>query len=150
MRPNSPPQPFRPLKLKKSLRLLPEQVRVPPMLLSQPAQPHQLWWPQSNPSRTQVRYWAYSDDELRFMYENGQGHLTFFCIVFCLTRGTLQKKWFMYQNRLGPSNGIYYPNFVPCFVYHQLIGKKNKKSWNHSVERIVKTWRWLQRNIVLK
>ena len=63
---------------------------------------------------------SYSDDELRFMYENGQGHLTFFCIVFCLTRGTLQKKWFMYQNRLGPSNGIYYPNFVPCFVYHQL------------------------------
>ena len=54
------------------------------------------------------------------MYENGQGHLTFFCIVFCLTRGTLQKKWFMYQNRLGPSDGIYYPNFVPCFVYHQL------------------------------
>ena len=28
--------------------------------------------------------------------------------------------WFMYQNRLGPSGGIYYPNFVPCFVYHQL------------------------------
>ena len=22
----------------------------------------------------------------------------------------------MYQNRLGPSGGIYYPNFVPCFV----------------------------------
>ena len=22
----------------------------------------------------------------------------------------------MYQNRLGPSCGIYYPNFVPCFV----------------------------------
>ena len=62
----------------------------------------------------------YSDDELRFMYENGQGHLTFFCIVFCLTMGTLQKKWFMYQNRLGPSDGIYYPSFVPCFVYHQL------------------------------
>ena len=35
------------------------------------------------------------------MYENGQGHLTLFCI-------------------LGPSGGIYYPNFVPCFVYHQL------------------------------
>merc|ERR1711997_631251 len=66
---------------------------------------------------------SHSDDELRFMYENGQGHLTFFCIVFCLTRGTLQKKWFMYQNRLGPSNGIYYPNFVPCFVYHQLNTK---------------------------
>ena len=26
----------------------------------------------------------------------------------------------MYQNRLGPSGGIYYPNFVPCFVVHQL------------------------------
>ena len=25
---------------------------------------------------------CYSDDELRFMYENGQGHLTLFCIVF--------------------------------------------------------------------
>ena len=23
-----------------------------------------------------------SDEELRFMYENGQGHLTLFCIVF--------------------------------------------------------------------
>ena len=22
----------------------------------------------------------------------------------------------MYQNRLGPSGGIYYSNFVPCFV----------------------------------
>ena len=22
----------------------------------------------------------------------------------------------MYQNQLGPSGGIYYPNFVPCFV----------------------------------
>ena len=27
-----------------------------------------------------------------------------------------QVPWFMYQNRLGPSGGIYYPNFVPCFV----------------------------------
>ena len=26
----------------------------------------------------------------------------------------------MYQNLLGPSGGIYHPNFVPCFVYHQL------------------------------
>ena len=24
------------------------------------------------------------------------------------------------QNRLGPSGGIYYPNFVPCFVVVQL------------------------------
>jgi hypothetical protein len=22
----------------------------------------------------------------------------------------------VYQNRLGPSGGIYYPNFVPCFI----------------------------------
>ena len=69
----------------------------------------------------------YSDDELRFMYENGQGHLTLFCIVFVWLRGRpstvrspIQDPWFMYQNRLGPSGGIYYPNFVPCFVYHQL------------------------------
>jgi hypothetical protein len=26
----------------------------------------------------------------------------------------------MYQNQLGPSGGIYYPNFVPCFVVVQL------------------------------
>ena len=75
----------------------------------------------------------YSDDELRFMYENGQGHLTLFCIVFVWLRGRpstvrspIQDPWFMYQNRLGPSGGIYYPNFVPCFVYHQL----NKKSYD--------------------
>ena len=57
------------------------------------------------------------------MYENGQGHLTLFCIVFVWLRGRpstvrspIQDPWFMYQNRLGPSGGIYYPNFVPCFV----------------------------------
>ena len=40
----------------------------------------------------------------------------------------------MYQNRLGPSGGIYYPNFVPCFVYHQL---------NDSVSdfRSIKIWK---------
>ena len=61
------------------------------------------------------------------MYENGQGHLTLFCIVFVWLRGRLsavrspiQDPWFIYQNRLGPSGGIYYLNFVPCFVYHQL------------------------------
>ena len=27
-----------------------------------------------------------------------------------------QVPWFMHQNGLGPSDGIYYPNFVPCFV----------------------------------
>ena len=64
-----------------------------------------------------------SDDELRFMYKNGQGHLTLFYIVFVWLRGQpsavrspIQDPWFMYQNRLGPSGGIYYPNFVPCFV----------------------------------
>ena len=38
---------------------------------------------------------------------------------FCLpspVRIMTQVPWFMYQNRLGPSGGIYYPNFVPCFV----------------------------------
>ena len=65
------------------------------------------------------------------MYENGQGHLTLFCIVFVWLRGRpstvrspIQDPWFMYQNRLGPSGGIYYPNFVPCFVYHQLNTKR--------------------------
>jgi hypothetical protein len=78
----------------------------------------------------------YSDDELRFMYENGQGHLTLFCIVFVWLRGRpstvrspIQDPWFMYQNRLGPSGGIYYPNFVPCFVYHQLNVVGKTKSW---------------------
>ena len=49
------------------------------------------------------------------MYENGQGHLTLFCIVFVWLRGRpstvrspIQDPWFMYQNRLGPSGGIYY------------------------------------------
>ena len=40
---------------------------------------------------------------------------------FCLTGGSTltsqdQVPWFMYQNRLKPSGGIYYLNFVPCFV----------------------------------
>ena len=35
-----------------------------------------------------------------------------------------QDPWFMYQNRLGPSGGIYYPNFVPCFVVLYLNSKK--------------------------
>ena len=58
------------------------------------------------------------------MYENGQGHLRLFCIVFVWLRGRRKSHsktpWFMYQNRLGPSGGIYYPNFVPCFVVVQL------------------------------
>ena len=54
------------------------------------------------------------------MYKINHGHLTVFCIVFvCLggppspVRIITQVLWFMYQNRYG---GIYYPNFVPCFV----------------------------------
>ena len=46
---------------------------------------------------------------------------------FCLTGGPpspvriiTQVPWFMYQNRLGPSGGIYYLNFVPCFVVFYL------------------------------
>ena len=57
------------------------------------------------------------------MYKNNQGHLTVFCIVFVWLGGPpspvriiTQVPWFMYQNRLGPSGGIYHPNFVPCFV----------------------------------
>ena len=57
------------------------------------------------------------------MYKNNQGHLTIFCIVFVWLRGPpspvrimTQVPWFMYQNRLRPSDGIYHPNFVPCFV----------------------------------
>ena len=70
---------------------------------------------------------THSDEELRFMYENGQGHLTLFCIAFVWLRGRpspvrimTQDQWFMYQNQLGPSGGIYYPNFVPCFIVVQL------------------------------
>ena len=76
----------------------------------------------------------YSDDELRFMYENGQGHLTLFCIVFVWLRGRpstvrspIQDPWFMYQNQLGPSGGIYYPNFVPCFVVLYLNNQKKSE-----------------------
>ena len=57
------------------------------------------------------------------MYKNNQGHLTVFCIVFVWLRGPpspvrimTQVPWFMYQNRIGPSDGIYHPNFAPCFV----------------------------------
>ena len=64
-----------------------------------------------------------SDEERRFMYKINQGHLTVFCIVFVWLGGPpspvrimTQVPWFMYQNRLGPFGGIYYPNFVPCFV----------------------------------
>ena len=64
-----------------------------------------------------------SDEERRFMYKINQGHLTIFCIVFVWLGGPpspvrimTQVPWFMYQNQLGPSGGIYHPNFVPCFV----------------------------------
>ena len=66
---------------------------------------------------------CHSDEERRFMYKINQGHLTVFCIVFVWLGGPpspvrimTQVLWFMYRNRLGPSGGIYYPNFVPCFV----------------------------------
>ena len=72
-------------------------------------------------------HYSHSDEERRFMYKINQGHLTVFCIVFVWLGGPpspvrimTQVPWFMYQNRLGPSGGIYHPNFVPCFVYHQL------------------------------
>ena len=75
-----------------------------------------------------AKYW---DEELRFMYKNNQGHLTVFCIVFVWLRGLpssvrimTQVPWFMYQNQLGPSGGIYYPNFVPCFVVLYLNSKE--------------------------
>ena len=62
-------------------------------------------------------------NEGRFMYKINQGHLTVFCIVFVWLGGPpspvkimTQVPWFMYQNGLWPSGGIYYPNFVPCFV----------------------------------
>ena len=64
------------------------------------------------------------------MYKNNQGHLTVFCIVFVWLGGPpspvrimTQVPWFMYQNRLGPSGGIYYPNFVPwlCCSLSQLF-----------------------------
>ena len=68
-------------------------------------------------------FFSYSDEERRFMYKINLGHLTVFCIVFVWLGGPpspvriiTQVPWFMYQNRLGPSGGIYYPNFVPCFV----------------------------------
>ena len=62
---------------------------------------------------------SYSNYELRFMYKNGQRHLTLFCIVFVWLRGRpstfrgpIQDPWFMYQNRLGPSGGIYYCQLI--------------------------------------
>ena len=71
----------------------------------------------------------YSDEERWFMYKINQGHLTVFCIVFVWLGGPpspvrimTQVPWFMYQNRLGPFGGIYYPNFVPCFVVLHLNG----------------------------
>ena len=76
---------------------------------------------------TSFTFLLHSDEERRFMYKINQGHLTVFCIVFVWLGGPpspvrimTQVPWFMYQNRLGPSGGIYYPNFVPCFVVVQL------------------------------
>ena len=72
---------------------------------------------------TQYFLSVHSDEERRFMYKINQGHLTVFCIVFVWLGGPpspvriiTQVPWLMYQNRLGPSDRIYYPKFVPCFV----------------------------------
>ena len=46
----------------------------------------------------------------------------------------------MYQNRLGPSGGIYYPNFVPCFVVVQLNGGYGQVGCGVSILQIKK---WL-------
>ena len=87
---------------------------------------------------------CYSDDELRFMYENGQGHLTLFCIVFVWLRGrpsTVRSPIpSMYQNRLGPSGGIYYPNFVPCFVYHQLNSCELPSLYSSYYKKVFPKW----------
>ena len=70
-----------------------------------------------------VLKFIYSDEEWRFMYKINQGHLTAFCMVFVWLGGPpspvrimTQVPWFMYQNQLGPSGSICYPNFAPCFV----------------------------------
>ena len=83
--------------------------------------------------------YKHSDKERRFMYKISQGHLTVFCIVFVWLGGPpspvriiTQVPWFMYQNRLGPSGGIYYPNFVPCFVVLYLNwAEEQQTSWVH-------------------
>ena len=36
----------------------------------------------------------------------------------------------MYQNRLGPSGGIYYLNFAPCFVVLYLNGSTSQMKYN--------------------
>ena len=43
----------------------------------------------------------------------------------------------MYQNRLGPSGGIYYPNFVPCFVVLYLNTGKTRQQQNKPIEHTV-------------
>ena len=80
-----------------------------------------------------------SDEERRFMYKINQGHLFIFCIYFVWRVGPpspvrimTQVPWFMYQNQLGPSGGIYYPNFVPCFVVLYLNTKKF-----HNIKKIL-------------
>ena len=53
-----------------------------------------------------------SDEERRFMYKIDQGHLTIFCIVYVWMGGSIliiaQVQWFVHQNRLEPSDGIYH------------------------------------------
>ena len=65
------------------------------------------------------------------MYQIDQGHLTVFCIVFVWLGGPpspvriiAQVQWFMYQNRLEPSGGIYH------------LYKRNRLLWL----RVNSTW----------
>ena len=46
----------------------------------------------------------------------------------------------MYQNRLGPSGGIYYPNFVPCFVVVQLNDPELLRELNQAAGTPVLTY----------
>ena len=58
---------------------------------------------------------GYSDEEGRFMYKIDQSHVTIFCNVFVWLGGPrspvriiAQVQWFVYQNWLEPSGGIYH------------------------------------------
>jgi hypothetical protein len=44
----------------------------------------------------------------------------------------------MYQNRLEPSGGIYYPNFVTCFVVLYLNTSHTKVYFNEFVANVLR------------
>ena len=70
---------------------------------------------------------VYSDDELRFMYENGQGHLTLFCIVFVwLMWSACHKKRYLLCVELT-NFGIFTKPF-PIFF-------QNKQNWDSHTEQ---------------